>query len=67
MTNGVTTICYRQKKVWASRKEAMDFFFEGMTCCGGAEAERYRNIYTKLELGYDVCDDSDLDDDEAEA
>lgn len=64
--NTVTTICYGQKRVWASRSEARAFFFDGAMNCEGAEAERYYNILDKLDLGYDVCDDSDPDDEEPE-
>ena len=56
--DSVTTICYGQKQVWNSRKEAATFFLEGMNACEGAERERYTNIYRKLISGLSVCDDS---------
>ena len=57
----VTTICYREKKVWDSRKEAADFFLEAIAGSEGAECERYTTIYTKLVSGLEVCSD-DADD-----
>ena len=59
--DSVTTICYGQKQVWNSRKEAVTFFLEGMNACEGAERERYANIYRKLISGLSVCDDSQED------
>ena len=40
-----------------SRKEAADFFLEGIAAAEGSECERYTNIYVKLILGYDYCTD----------
>ena len=57
----VTTICYREKKLWDSRKEAADFFLEAIAGSEGAECERYTAIYTKLVSGLEVCSD-DADD-----
>ena len=56
----VTTVCYREKKVWDSRKEA-DFFLQAIAGTEGAECERYTTIYTKLVSGLEVCSD-DADD-----
>ena len=56
--DSVTTVCYGQKQVWNSRKEAITFFLKGMNACEGAERERYTNIYRKLISGLAVCDDS---------
>ena len=53
----VITICYGQRELWKSRKEAADFFLEGMASTEGSECERYATIYTKLILGYKVCSD----------
>ena len=55
----VTTVCYGEKKVWDSRKEAMDFFYEGMLCCEGSERDRYTNIYCKLADGARYATDED--------
>lgn len=57
----VTTVCYGERKVWDSRKEAAAFFLQGMTATEGSECERYTAIYTKLMMGLEVCSD-DADD-----
>lgn len=53
----VTTICYGEKKVWDSRKEAADFFLQAIAGSEGAECERYTTIYAKLVSGLEVCSD----------
>lgn len=53
----VTTICYKQKKVWENRWEAIDFFTEGAMACDGAEKELYTTILLKLLAGEEVCSD----------
>ena len=55
--DSVTTVCYGEKKVWDSRKEAADFFLEAIAGSEGAECERYTTIYTKLLEGLAVCAD----------
>lgn len=40
------------------RKDAIDFYLEGMMACEGSEAERYTNIYLQLLEGEIVCNDS---------
>lgn len=57
----VTTVCYGEKKVLDSRKEAADFFLQAIAGTEGAECERYTTIYTKLVSGLEVCSD-DADD-----
>ena len=57
----VTTVCYGEKKVLDSRKEAADFFQQAIAGTEGAECERYTTIYTKLVSGLEVCSD-DADD-----
>lgn len=57
----VTTICYGEKKVWDSRKDAADFFLQAIAGTEGAECERYTTIYSKLISGLEVCSD-DADD-----
>ena len=52
----VVVTCYRKTKVW-ERKKAMDFFFEGMASCEGAEQERYVTIYCQLTRGATVVSD----------
>lgn len=58
----VTVICYGETKVWDSRKEAEQFFLEGMAACEGAEKERYTNIFLDLTSGKTVCRDVEEDD-----
>ena len=53
----VTTVCYGEKQVWDSRKEAADFFLQAIAGTEGAECERYTTIYTKLVSGLVVCSD----------
>ena len=57
----VTTVCYGEKRVWDSRKEAADFFLQAIAGTEGSECERYTTIYTKLVSGLEVCSD-DADD-----
>jgi len=57
----VTTICYKETKVWDSRKDAADFFLQAIAGTEGAECERYTTIYAKLVQGLEVCSD-DADD-----
>ena len=56
----VTTVCYGEKKVWDSRKDAADFFLQAIAGSEGAECERYTTIYAKLIEGCEVCSD-DID------
>ena len=53
----VVTICYGKRKVWNSRKEAIDFFLQGILATEGSECERYTIIYCKLCSGMAVCSD----------
>lgn len=46
----VVVTCYGKQKIW-ERKEAMEFFLEGMACCEGSERDRYVNIYYQLARG----------------
>lgn len=43
----VVVTCYGKTKVW-ERKDAIDFFLEGMRACSGAERDRYTDIYIQL-------------------
>ena len=43
----VVVTCYGKSKVW-ERKEAIDFFLDGMMGCEGTERERYTDIYIQL-------------------
>ena len=55
--NGAITICYGHREYWRSRKEAADFFFEGLCATEGSESERYSKIYAELICGKTVCSD----------
>ena len=56
---GVTTICYGEEKVWDSREEAEAFFLQAMAGSEGNEQNRYATIYTKLQMGLEVCSDDE--------
>ena len=57
MRDPVEVKCYGKWEKYASRKKAMDFFFEWMLSCEGAESDRYKNIYCKLREGFKKCTD----------
>lgn len=53
----VTTVCYGQEQIWDSRKEAADYFLEGIAATEGSECERYTSIYVQLLSGEKYCTD----------
>ncbi len=53
----VKVICYGEEKIWSSRKEAIEFYLEGISYCEGSERDRYINIYLDLINGLEVCTD----------
>ena len=55
--DSVTTVCYGEEKLWDSRREAADFFLEGLKAIDGSERERYATIYAKLIIGKNYCTD----------
>ena len=55
--DGAITICYGHRKYWKSRKEAADYFLEGISASDGSECERYSKIYAELICGKIVCSD----------
>ena len=55
--NGAITICYGHREYWRSRKEAADYFLEGISASDGSECERYSKIYAELICGKKVCSD----------
>ena len=59
--NGAITICYGHREYWRSRKEAADYFLEGISTSDGSECERYSKIYAELICGKTLCTD-DYDD-----
>jgi len=52
----VMVTCYRQTKKMR-RREAMQFYFEGMKCSEGSEHERYETIFFQLLEGHMECSD----------
>ena len=59
--NGAITICYGHREYWRSRKEAADYFLEGLCATEGSESERYSKIYAELICGKTVCSDENED------
>lgn len=57
MNDEVTVICYGQKTVWKNRKDAMDFYWQGVAECDGSERERYALVLYDLYAGLKVCTD----------
>ena len=55
--NGVITVCYGQREYWRSRKQAADYFLDGMNATEGSECERYSKIYAELICRKTVCSD----------
>lgn len=54
----VTTICYGNKTLWASREKAMDYFWNlAMTVAGTKECDRYCKVYNQLVFGKEVASD----------
>lgn len=60
--DSVKVVCYGQEKIWDSREEATQFYFEATASSEGSERNRYINIYLQLQAGNQVC--IDLEDDE---
>lgn len=52
----VTVTCYRQKKTM-KRRDALEFYLEGMQCSEGSEHERYETIFFQLMAGHTECSD----------
>ena len=57
----VTTVCYGQKQEWTSRKEAIEFFRQGVIECDteSSECSRYMKIFADLLMGKSFCTDGD--------
>ena len=55
--DAVTTVCYGNRKVWDSRKEAIDFFLKAMDASEGAERGRYEAVHSQLTRGCATCSD----------
>lgn len=56
MNEKVKVTCYRQTEIM-TRREAMEFYYEGMCCSEGSEHERYETIFFQLMKGYTECSD----------
>lgn len=53
----IITICYGRRQEWRSRKEAEDFFMDGVFNSEGAEQARYLRIIQKLRDGNMIATD----------
>ena len=58
--DSVKITCYGETKVWDTRKNAADFFFQGMCETEGSECERYTKIYAGLVNGLTDITDEEL-------
>lgn len=52
----VIVVCYRQREHW-DRQKAIAFYEDGMFCCEGAEADRYKEVARQLKAGRKVASD----------
>lgn len=57
--NKIICKCYGKEIEFKTRKEATDYFMEGLMCSEGSERERYANILSDLWLGKTYCTDED--------
>lgn len=55
----IKTVCYGQEKLFDSKREALDFYFEAASASEGAERDRYENIIHQLNAGKTYCLDSE--------
>jgi len=55
--DSVKTICYGKEELWDDRKDAINFFEEGIYASEGSERDRYCTIVSKLKAGYKECSD----------
>lgn len=46
----VTVTCYGKTET-TTRRKALEFYYEGMLCCEGAEHDRYETIFFQLMNG----------------
>lgn len=56
MNEKVKVTCYRKTEIM-TRREAMQFYYEGMQCSEGSEHERYETIFFQLLEGHMECSD----------
>ena len=57
MTKPVTTICYKEKREWETREEALRFFLEGVRESDGSEKARYAAICCQILDGMELATD----------
>lgn len=56
MNDVVSITCYNETEKM-TRREAMEFYYEGMRNSEGSEHERYETIFFQLLEGYTECSD----------
>ena len=56
MSENVKITCYNKTRTM-TRREAMEFYYEGMCCSEGSEHERYETIFFQLMTGHTECSD----------
>lgn len=61
MTHMITTKCYNKVKTFKTAKAAIKYFTTGLNSCDpeSSEAERYRIILTKIDMGLTDVDDTE--------
>lgn len=57
--DSVTVVCYGREEVWASRKDAIAFYTDGVRACDGSERDRYVNVLIELMCGLKICTDGE--------
>jgi len=57
----IVTVCYRQRREWSTRREAVEYFQEGMMSCDPMSHEhlRYETIVDQLKGGAYYATDED--------
>lgn len=55
----IQTTCYGQVEHWYSRRDAMDYFWDGFQSCDGSESDRYYKIWCELDAGWNYATDEE--------
>ena len=57
----IVTVCYRQRREWSKRRDAIEYFQEGMASCDPMSHEhlRYATIVEQLSEGAYYATDED--------
>ena len=56
--NGVFVTCYGKTTYWDNRRDAAEFYQNGMIATSpSAESDRYCDIFSQIIAGYDICTD----------